>query len=156
VVAVERRSEGRAQAGDRRDVLDPRGQPVEQPRLPTPRGARVERPGVVARGEPVRRDLGLLAVGSAAFILALTLAQGLIALRGYRAAAMSWVVGIVVFVVATALGHDLLLRVELGFAFGSLAAAAAMGALLVARMRTGVLSDVDQLFEVIGHEPLEI
>ncbi|MDQ1520532.1 MAG: hypothetical protein QOI55_1605, partial [Actinomycetota bacterium] len=102
------------------------------------------------------RDLGLLAVGSAAFILALTLAQGLIALRGYRAAAMSWVAGIGTFVVTTALGHDLLLRVELGFAFGSLAAAVVMGALLMNRMRSGVPTDVDELVEVIGHEPLEI
>jgi O-antigen/teichoic acid export membrane protein len=102
------------------------------------------------------RDLGLLAVGSAAFILALTLAQGLIALRSYRGAALSWVAGIVVFVVVTALGRDLLLRVELGFALGSLAAAAVMGAFLVNGLRSGVPSDVDQLVEVIEHEPLEI
>jgi O-antigen/teichoic acid export membrane protein len=102
------------------------------------------------------RDLGLLAVGSAAFILALTLAQGLIALRGYRAAAISWVIGIIVFVAVTAAGHDLLLRVELGFAFGSLAAAAAMGALLMSRMRSGISPDVDRLVEVIEHETLEI
>ena len=44
------------------------------------------------------RDLALLALGSGCFILALTLAQGLIALRGYAAAAVSWMVGIVAFV----------------------------------------------------------
>jgi O-antigen/teichoic acid export membrane protein len=102
------------------------------------------------------RDLGLLAAGSAAFILALTIAQGLIALRGYREAAFSWVAGILVFVVVTALGHALFLRVELGFAFGSVAAACAMGGFLVNRMRSGVPTDVDDLVEVIEHETLEI
>jgi O-antigen/teichoic acid export membrane protein len=102
------------------------------------------------------RDLGLLAAGSAAFILALTLAQGLIALRGYRVAAISWMIGIAGFALVTALGDELFLRVELGFAFGSLAAAAGMAAFLVARLRSGVVSDVEQLVEVIEHEPLEI
>jgi O-antigen/teichoic acid export membrane protein len=102
------------------------------------------------------RDLGLLAVGSAAFILALTLAQGLIALRGYRAAAIAWVIGILTFIGVTSVGTDLFLRVELGFAFGSLAASLAMGLFLVARMRTGVPTDVDQLLEVVEHETLEI
>jgi O-antigen/teichoic acid export membrane protein len=101
------------------------------------------------------RDVGLLAAGSAGFILALTLAQGLIALRAYREAAAAWVIGIVTFVIVTALGNDLLLRVELAFAFGSVAAGAAMGGLLLLRMRSGVPSDVD-LVGVIEHEPLEI
>jgi O-antigen/teichoic acid export membrane protein len=102
------------------------------------------------------RDLGLLAVGSAAFILALTLAQGLIALRGYRSAAISWVVGILTFGGVTALGNDLFLRVELGFALGSLAAAASMAIFLLAHLRSGVVSDMGQLVEVLEHEPLEI
>jgi O-antigen/teichoic acid export membrane protein len=102
------------------------------------------------------RDLGLLAFGSAAFILALTLAQGLIALRGYRSAAIAWVAGICAFVAVTALGNELFLRVELGFACGSLAAAAVMGCFLVARARRGLPADVDALVEVIEHEPLEI
>jgi O-antigen/teichoic acid export membrane protein len=101
------------------------------------------------------RDVGLLAAGSAGFILALTLAQGLIALRAYREAAAAWVIGIAVFIAVTALGNDLLLRVELAFAFGSAAAAVAMGGFLLLRMRRGVPADVD-LVEVIEHEPLEI
>ena len=40
-------------------------------------------------------DVGLLAVGSGAFIFALTLAQALIALRSYAAATLSWVAGAV-------------------------------------------------------------
>jgi O-antigen/teichoic acid export membrane protein len=102
------------------------------------------------------RDVGLLAAGSAGFILALTLAQGLIALRAYREAAAAWVIGIATFIVVTALGNDLLLRVELGFAFGSVAAATAMGGFLLLRMRGGVPTDVEPLVAVIEHEPLEI
>jgi O-antigen/teichoic acid export membrane protein len=102
------------------------------------------------------RDLGLLAVGSAAFILALTLAQGLIAVRSYRSAAFSWVAGIVTFLAVTALGNELFLRVELGFAMGSLAAAATMGAFLMSRMRTKVPTGVGELVEVLEHETLEI
>lgn len=102
-------------------------------------------------------DLALLAAGSAGFILALTLAQGLIALRGYGAAAIAWVVGIVAFVVVTALGNDLFLRVELGFVAGSAISAAVMAVMLVTRMQGGVPTGaVEDLVQTIGHEPLEI
>jgi O-antigen/teichoic acid export membrane protein len=101
------------------------------------------------------RDLGLLAVGSAAFILALTVAQGLIALRGYQAAAFAWVAGIVGFVGVTAVGKDLFLRVELGFAAGSLCAAAVMAIAITAKLRGG-LGDVADLVAVIEHETLEV
>jgi O-antigen/teichoic acid export membrane protein len=101
-------------------------------------------------------DLALLAAGSGAFILALTLAQALIALMGHARAATAWVVGIVGFALVTALGNDLFLRVELGFLSGSLIAAAAMAALLYQRMRAGVPESFLPLAEVIEHDPLEI
>jgi hypothetical protein len=103
------------------------------------------------------RDLALLAAGSGAFILALTLAQGLIALRGYAAAALAWTAGIVAFVAVTALGDDLFLRVELGFVAGTAVAALSMGFALLMRMRSGVTADgLEELVENIPHEPLEI
>ncbi|MDZ4827553.1 MAG: hypothetical protein SGJ13_13985 [Actinomycetota bacterium] len=103
------------------------------------------------------RDLALLTAGTAYFILALTLAQGLIALRGYVAAAMAWLAGIVGFVIVCAPGNDLFLRVELAFVAGSAVASAAMAIALVLRMRRGVPDDaVNELVEHIGHEPLEI
>jgi O-antigen/teichoic acid export membrane protein len=103
------------------------------------------------------RDLALLAAGSGGFILALTLAQGLIALRGYAGAALSWLAGIVAFVIVTAPGSDLFLRVELGFVAGSVVAATAMGVTLILRAREGVPADAtDELVENIPHEPLEI
>jgi O-antigen/teichoic acid export membrane protein len=102
------------------------------------------------------RDLGLLAIGTAAFILALTVAQGLIALRGYRGAAGAWMVGIAVFALVAAMGSDLFLRVEVAFAVGSLAAAVVMFVCVTLRTRSGVRADIEELVEVVGHEPLEI
>jgi O-antigen/teichoic acid export membrane protein len=103
-----------------------------------------------------RRDLGLLAIGTAAFILALTIAQGLIALRAYREAASAWLVGIIVFVPIAARDGDLFLRVEMASAIGSLAAAVVMFLFVTLRMRAGARPDVEALIEVVEHEPLEI
>jgi O-antigen/teichoic acid export membrane protein len=103
------------------------------------------------------RDLALLAAGSGCFILALTLAQGLIALRGYAAAAVAWMLGIVGFVAVTAVINDLFLRVEVGYVAGTAVSAAAMGVALLTRMHRGVAADgLDELVENIEHEPLEI
>ncbi len=73
-------------------------------------------------------DVALLAAGSGLFILALTLAQALIALSGHRAAMGAWMVGLVAFVVVTAVAsNDLFLRVELGSIAGAGVSASAMG-----------------------------
>jgi O-antigen/teichoic acid export membrane protein len=76
-----------------------------------------------------RVDLGLLAVSSAAFMLAVALGQALIALEGQSLVALGWLVGVVGFLVVTALGDDLFLRVEAGMAAGSALAALVIGAL---------------------------
>jgi O-antigen/teichoic acid export membrane protein len=102
------------------------------------------------------RDMGLLALGSGTFIVALTLAQGLIALKAYARALTAWTVGIVAFVVATASINDLFLRVEVGFVAGGVAASVMMGLLLANQMRHGARATVEDLVEVIEHEPLEI
>ena len=78
-----------------------------------------------------RADLGYLAAASAAYIVALSLAQALISLAGYARVTVAWLAGIAAFVVVTASIEGLLLRVELGFLAGSLVSAVAMGALLV-------------------------
>jgi O-antigen/teichoic acid export membrane protein len=101
------------------------------------------------------RDLFLLTLAATVFILAMTLAQGLIALKAYRENALAWVVGIIAFVAAVALGHDLILRNELGFLAGGTAAAIVMAFLLFPRMRRGD-GTLEDLVEVVGHEPLEI
>jgi O-antigen/teichoic acid export membrane protein len=103
------------------------------------------------------RDVGLLAVGSGAFIFTLTLAQALIALRSYAAAALSWLAGGVGCVIGAVVAHDLFLRSELSFALGGLSAAAAMLGCLVVRLRSDVPMDaIERLVVDIEHEPLEI
>lgn len=74
-----------------------------------------------------RRDLALLAAGSASIMLATALGQSLIALSSQRRVAIGWFLGVVAFVTFVALGNDLFLRVELGIVGGSLVAAVAMG-----------------------------
>jgi len=76
-------------------------------------------------------------------------------LKAYKQSAFAWIVGIASFVVAVSLGHDLILRNELGFLAGGAAAAIVMAGLLVTRMRRGGAT-LQDLVEVVEHEPLEI
>jgi O-antigen/teichoic acid export membrane protein len=101
------------------------------------------------------RDLGLLAAGSAAYMLAIAIAQALIALHGQKQVALCWLCGIVAFVVATALGHDLYLRVEVGLLVGSVAALAAMTLCVVSRVRAGAIVTTPDLLEALHDVPLE-
>jgi O-antigen/teichoic acid export membrane protein len=101
------------------------------------------------------RDMFLLTLAATAFIVALTLAQGLIALKAYKQSAFGWIVGIIAFVVAVALGNDLILRNELGFLAGGFAAGTVMAILLTIRMRGGG-GTLEDLVQVVEHEPLEI
>lgn len=107
------------------------------------------------------RDLTLLFLGSAAFILALTLAQALIALLGHGRALIAWAVGLVLCVGVMALGssatvEDLFLRVELGYLAGCLGAAVTMALFLFVRLREHGPESLGLLVEAIEHEPLEI
>ncbi len=77
-----------------------------------------------------RLDLVFLIVASAAFMVAHTLGQALIALSGHARVTVGWLLGVVAFVVVTWAVSDLLLRVELGLLAGSATGAAAMAILL--------------------------
>ncbi len=101
------------------------------------------------------RDLMLLTLGSSLLIIALTLAQGLIALEAFARAALAWAVGVAVFLVPLALVHDLFLRTELAFVAGCAAATIVMAAALAVRMRQ-TRPRLDELVEVLEHEPVEV
>jgi O-antigen/teichoic acid export membrane protein len=108
-----------------------------------------------------RGDLAMLAAGSGMFILALTLAQALIALMGHAKATFAWGVGIAVgavtLVTTSVADVELFLRVELSYLFASAGCAAVMAALLARQIVAGVPAEsVERLFEAIEHEPLEI
>ena len=66
------------------------------------------------------RDVGLLAIGSGAFIFALTLAQALIALRSYAAPRCRGSSASSVRASARSSPHDLFLRSELSFGVGAI------------------------------------
>jgi O-antigen/teichoic acid export membrane protein len=83
--------------------------------------------------------LGYLAAASGAYMLALALAQALIAVAGYRRVAFGWVIGMTVLFAATALpSDDVLFRAERGFLAGALAATTAMSVLLARRLHRGL------------------
>jgi O-antigen/teichoic acid export membrane protein len=103
------------------------------------------------------RDMFFLTLAATTFILALTIAQALIALKAYRQNAIAWVAGVAGFVVTVAVlsGEDLFLRNELGFLFGSLVSALLVGIFMAGRIRKGGAT-LGDLVEVVEHEPLEI
>jgi O-antigen/teichoic acid export membrane protein len=108
-----------------------------------------------------RGDLALLAAGSGLFILALTLAQALIALMGHAKATFAWASGIAVgaitLVALSVADVDQFLRVELSYLIASAACSAIMAVLLVRQIAAGVpVESVERFVDAIEHEPLEI
>jgi O-antigen/teichoic acid export membrane protein len=100
--------------------------------------------------------MALLAAGSGAFIVALTLAQALIALGGHRLMSAAWGGGLVVCVAVMASISDLELRVEVGFLAGAIVAAIAMALALWSRIGRAEGMGIESLVEAIEHEPIEI
>lgn len=81
------------------------------------------------------RDLGLLALASGIFMLAVALGQSLIALASPARMAVGWAAGVVVFAAVTAAGNDLYLRVELGLVAGTGTVAACLATVVAVRLR---------------------
>ncbi len=105
-----------------------------------------------------RADVALLATGSGLFILSLTMSQALIALSGHAFTMYAWLIGLVTFVLTTAVvSHQLFLRVELGSIAGALGSLVMMAFFFVRRLRKGVASgDLASLIDQLVSEPLEI
>jgi O-antigen/teichoic acid export membrane protein len=81
------------------------------------------------------RTLGLLAAGSGFYMLALAVAQAVIALGGHREQAVGWASGMAVVLLVTWIASDdLYLRVELGLLAGSVAAFGIMAVFLARRL----------------------
>jgi O-antigen/teichoic acid export membrane protein len=104
-----------------------------------------------------RLDLALLTAASGLFILALTLAQALIALLGHARATVGWLAGIVVFVAVTAVtGPNLFLRLEEGSIAGGATATVVMAAYVLNQLRGASDESLAALVGQIEYEPLEI
>jgi O-antigen/teichoic acid export membrane protein len=80
-------------------------------------------------------DVGILALGTGFFIVAMSVAQAMIALKGQNQVALGWLAGMVSFVVVAALGNDLLLRIELAALSASAVSALVLGAAFVRMLR---------------------
>jgi hypothetical protein len=82
-----------------------------------------------------RFDYALLSTAGVVFMLGMVLSQSLIALSGYARAAAGALAGTVYFIVVTAIGSQLLLRVEFGLLAGAIGSSAVMAILLSALIR---------------------
>jgi O-antigen/teichoic acid export membrane protein len=123
-------------------------------------GAYVLGPFIVKKMYPgvdlSRRTMAMLALGSALYMIALALAQAVIALRGHALVALGWSVGMVTFLVVTWLASDdLFKRVELGLVVSSAASLVALGLALRSRLASGVEITTDSLMEALTDMPFE-
>lgn len=101
-------------------------------------------------------SLALLAAGSGVFIVALTMAQALVALGDHRVTAIAWGIGCVVSLIAMALISGLELRVDLGFLLGSAASGLTMAIALRLEQRKMASTGIGALVDAIEHEPIEL
>jgi hypothetical protein len=97
--------------------------------------------------ELTRSDLGYLAAGSAAVMVALALAQALIALAAYPRVVIGWLLGILAFLVVVSAEASLLPRVERAFLAGGVVSAVVMGALVLATMSRATSHTAGELVE---------
>jgi O-antigen/teichoic acid export membrane protein len=113
--------------------------------------------GVVFGAELVlsSRDLALLAISFVIIMAAICLDQALVALSSHHRMAFGWFLALVVFVVATALGNDLYLRVEVGLLAGSATAMAWMALHVRALLRRHGTARVLDLSEAVAELPVQ-
>lgn len=103
-----------------------------------------------------KRTLTVLALGSACYMIALATAQAVIALKGHALVALGWTIGVVAFVVATAVSSDdAFRRVEIGLLIGSAAAMGSFALALRSRLRKGAVADPESVYEAMIDHPLE-
>jgi O-antigen/teichoic acid export membrane protein len=103
-----------------------------------------------------RRTMGLLALGSGAYLVAAAVSQANIALGGHVRMAMAWAAGVVGFLAAVAFASDdLFLRVEAAIATGGFAALGAQAAVLLLLLRSGAEVSSGDLVEALTDLPLE-
>ena len=96
------------------------------------------------------------ALASAIYMLALALAQAVIALHGHAAVAYGWILGFVTFVgVAWLSSDDLYLRVELALVASSLVSLGIFASVAKRRLNAGSSTDVESMIEALTERPLD-
>jgi O-antigen/teichoic acid export membrane protein len=100
--------------------------------------------------------LAMLALGSACYMVAISLAQAVIALKGHAYVALGWGIGVIVFLLGTWLSSDeLFTRVEIGLLVSSLASLLTFAIVLRYRLAAGIEPDADSMLDAISDVPLE-
>ncbi len=102
------------------------------------------------------RTLAMLALGSAAYMVALALAQAVIALRGHALVGLGWGLGMAGFVLVTWLSSDdLFRRIEYGLVASSTVAVVAFGLALRYKLNSGAVTTPASMMEAIIDMPFE-
>jgi O-antigen/teichoic acid export membrane protein len=102
------------------------------------------------------RTLAMLALGSACYMVALALAQAVIALKGHALVSVGWATGVVAFLLTTwVASDDLFKRVEIGLLVSSVAAMVAFALGLRYKLASGAQPDEGSVLEAITDMPLE-
>ena len=103
-----------------------------------------------------RRTLTLLALASGIYMMALAIAQAVIALRGHRHVALGWLFAFVSYAVsAWCVSQDLFLRVEVALVVSSAVALIYFAFSLRSLLRSGAGIDVESITEAISERPIE-
>ena len=103
-----------------------------------------------------RRTLTLLAFASALYMIAVAIAQAVIALHGHALVAIGWMVGFVTYLVLVVwTSDDLYLRVELALVGSSIAALAVFALAIRAKLRRDVVADGESAIEAFAERLLD-
>lgn len=102
------------------------------------------------------RTITMLVFGTAVYMVALTIAQAVIALHGHALVALGWGTGMATFVLVTWLGsHDLYLRVEMGLVTSSVASTLVFAMALRRRLRVGLAPSAGSMMDATSDMPFE-
>ena len=97
-----------------------------------------------------RRTLTLLALASAIYMMALAIAQAVIALRGHRLVALGWLLSFLSYVIcAWKVSQDLFLRVEVALVVSSAVALVSFALSLRALLKSGATVDIESVTTAI-------
>ena len=101
-----------------------------------------------------QKDMALLAVASGLYMVAVSMAQALIALHRHSLVAIGWILGVIGVIPSLFLSRDLLLRVELALAIGSLVPAVYFAVTLLRTLRHPSHIDAGSITEALLDHPL--
>ena len=102
-----------------------------------------------------RNDLTLLALAAGMYMIAMALAQAVIALHGHAKVAVSWTIGLAAFASALALHGSLLPRVEWALTAAAAAATVALGLSRRSPLAAGWTADSGTALEAVLEMPFE-